>query len=297
MAFRPDYLLRETGQNLLRNPSLSLATILTVFISLSLMGVALLFQSGIDRLNNVFQGEVEFIVWMDQAAGPTQIDGVQDQLDSNQFIRESWYIGKDETWVEFQQFYADRPEILELLDRDQMPTSFQVAPENTAVANIEGLSAELETLDGVTDVQFASEAIENIARFSRVTSLSMLVAAIAAGVASALLMYNSIRTAVFARRREIEVMRLVGATKWFIRIPFMLEGLVQGVVGAFLSVFSVFALNQVFDNLFASFNSLTFNNVALSFGQIVVIGAWLMVIGALIGAVGAGVAVTRYLDA
>ena len=77
----------------------------------------------------------------------------------------------------------------------------------------------------------------------------------------------------------------------------MLEGLVQGVVGAFLSVFSVFALNQVFDNLFASFNSLTFNNVALSFGQIVVIGAWLMVIGALIGAVGAGVAVTRYLDA
>ncbi len=297
MAFRPDYLVRETGQNLLRNPSLSLATILTVFISLSLMGVALLFQSGIDRLNSVFQDEVEFIVWMDKDAGPVQIELVEDTLDNNLYVREHWYIDKDETWVEFQSYYADRPEILELLTKEQMPTSFQVAPKSSEVQLIEGLREELETVEGVSDVQFASEAIENIARFSRVTSLSMLVAAIAAGLAAALLMYNSIRTAVFARRREIEVMRLVGATKWFIRIPFMLEGLIQGLIGAFLSIFSVFALNQTFDNLFTSFESVTFRDVALPDWQILYIGGWLMLIGALIGAIGAGIAVTRYLDA
>jgi cell division transport system permease protein len=110
-------------------------------------------------------------------------------------------------------------------------------------------------------------------------------------------MYNSIRTAVFARRREIEVMRLVGATKWFIRIPFMLEGLLQGLIGAFLSIFSVFGLNKAFDNFFGGLDSFVFRDFALPSSDILVIGGSLMVVGALLGAIGAGVAVTRYLDA
>lgn len=297
MAFRPDYLLRETGQNLLRNPSLSIATILTVFISLSLMGVALLFQNGIGRLNSVFQDEVEFVVWMDDEAGTAQVDLIENTLENNLYVREFSYIDKEKTWVEFQGYYADRPEILELLTKEKMPTSFRVSPKDVDVAAIRAIGEEIETLEGVSDVQFASEAIANIEKFSRLTSISMIVAAFAAGIAAALLMYNSIRTAVFARRREIEVMRLVGATKWFIRIPFMLEGLVQGIIGAFLSIFSVFALNQTFDNLFNSFGSVIFKDVALPDWQILYIGGWLMLIGALIGAIGAGIAVTRYLDA
>jgi cell division transport system permease protein len=125
----------------------------------------------------------------------------------------------------------------------------------------------------------------------------MLVAAVAAAAASGLLMYNSIRTAVFARRREIEVMRLVGATKWFIRIPFMLEGLLQGLIGAFLSIFTVFAVNKLTDRFFQNLDSYVFRDFAVPTSQVLYIGAILMIVGALIGAVGAGVAVTRYLDA
>jgi cell division transport system permease protein len=125
----------------------------------------------------------------------------------------------------------------------------------------------------------------------------MLFAAMLAAVAAAMLMYNSIRTAVFARRREIEVMRLVGATKWFIRIPFMLEGLLQGLIGALVAVLAVVGLNLAFDNFFTDLGSFVFQDFALEIAGLVQIGGFLLVAGALLGAFSAGLAVTRYLDA
>ena len=115
MAFRADYLLRETGQNLFRNPSLSLATMLTVAVSLSLMGAALLVQQGVGRINNVFQDEVEFVVWMDNAVELEQVESTDDFLSRNPFIRSHRYIDQEETFQEFQSFFADEPEILELV--------------------------------------------------------------------------------------------------------------------------------------------------------------------------------------
>lgn len=297
MAFRPDYLLRETGQNLFRNPSLSIATILTVAVSLSLMGASLLVQQGVGRINNVFKDEVEFIVWMDVDVTPEQIEATDNILQDSPFVKRYEYVNQEETFLEFQEYYADEPEILELVEPDQLPTSFKVVPQDADVEFIQALGVEIEQEPGVEDVEFASENIKAISTFSRGSSQIMLFAALASAVAAAMLMYNSIRTAVFARRREIEVMRLVGATKWFIRIPFMLEGLLQGVIGAFLSIFAVFGLNKAFDNFFGGLDSFVFRDFALPGSQVLVIGGVLMAVGAFLGALGAGVAVTRYLDA
>ena len=297
MAFRADYLLRETGQNLFRNPSLSIATILTVAVSLSLMGASLLVQQGVGRINNVFKDEVEFIVWMDIGVEEEQVKSTEDFLTRSPYVRKIEYIDQERTYEEFRTYFADEPEILELVEPDQLPTSFQVTPQDADIESIRAISDEIEILAGVEEVEFASDNIKAISTFSRGSSQIMLFAALLSAVAAAMLMYNSIRTAVFARRREIEVMRLVGATKWFIRIPFMLEGLLQGVIGAFLSIFSVFGLNKAFDNFFGGLDSFVFRDFALPSSQILVIGGSLMAVGAMLGAIGAGVAVTRYLDA
>lgn len=297
MAFRPDYLLKETGQNLLRNPSLSLATILTVAISLSLMGASLLIQGGLNRVNTRFKDDVEFFVWMDLEATDEQIAATADFLDSSPFVRQHKFIDRDTTWAEFQEFFADQPDVLRTTSKEDLPESFEVSPNNTNAAAIQSIGSQVQQVPGVDKVAFAADLIEDITQFSKVSSRIMLVAALTSAVAAALLMYNSIRTAVFARRREIEVMRLVGATKWFIRIPFMLEGLVQGMIGAFLSVFSVFALNKVFDDLFASFENRLLVNVTATSQDILTDGLVLLFFGAVIGAAGAGLAVTRYLDA
>ncbi|MDH3299019.1 MAG: permease-like cell division protein FtsX [Acidimicrobiia bacterium] len=297
MAIRADYLLKETGQNLIRNPSLSLATILTVAVSLSLMGVALLVQQGVGRINTSFKDEVEFIVWLDVNVQQEQIESIDDFLASNPYVDNRYFIDRDATYQEFQNFFADEPELLQLVEPDQLPMSFQVQPSDTDVDLIRRIGDEIETIPGVQDVEFASDNIRAISTFSEGSSTVMLAAAGAAAGASALLMYNSIRTAVFARRREIEVMRLVGATKWFIRIPFMLEGLLQGLLGAVLSIFTVFAVNKLISSFFQDLQSYIFRDFAVPSAQVLTIGGALLMVGALIGAVGAGVAVTRYLDA
>jgi len=297
MAIRADYLLKETGQNLIRNPSLSLATILTVAVSLSLMGVALLVQQGVGRINTSFKDEVEFIVWLDVNVQQEQIEAIDDFLATNPYVDDRYFIDRDATYQEFQNFFADEPELLQLVAPDQLPMSFQVQPSDTDVDLIRRVGDEIETISGVSDVEFASDNIRAISTFSEGSSTVMLAAAGAAAGASALLMYNSIRTAVFARRREIEVMRLVGATKWFIRIPFMLEGLLQGLMGAVLSILTVFAVNKLVASFFQDLQSYIFRDFAVPTGQVLYIGAALLMVGALIGAIGAGVAVTRYLDA
>jgi cell division transport system permease protein len=297
MAIRADYLLKETGQNLIRNPSLSLATILTVAVSLSLMGVALLVQQGVGRINTSFKDEVEFIVWLDVNVQSEQIEAIDDFLASNPFVDGRYFIDRDATFQEFQNFFADEPELLQLVEAEQLPMSFQVQPSDTNVELIREMGEEIETIAGVSDVEFASDNIRAITTFSEGSSIFMMAAAGAAAGASALLMYNSIRTAVFARRREIEVMRLVGATKWFIRIPFMLEGLLQGLLGAVVSILTVFAANKLFESFFSNLGSYLFRDFAIPTSQVLTIGGVLLAVGALIGAVGAGVAVTRYLDA
>ncbi len=297
MAFRPDYLLRETGQNLFRNPSLSVASILTVAVSLSLMGAALLIQQGVGEVNKYFRDGVEFNVWMNIDVEQEHIEAVSNFLSDSPYVRQWEYVGTEATYREFQSYYSDTPDVLELVSADQIPTSFRVTPNDVEVDSIESIGREIENYAGVKDVNFASDDIKAISDFSRGSSTIMLFAAGASAIAAALLMYNSIRTAVFARRREIEVMRLVGATKWFIRIPFMLEGLLQGLIGAFLSIFSVFALNRAFENFFADQDFYAFRDFALSVSDIMGIAIALMIVGAMLGAVGAGVAVTRYLDA
>ncbi len=297
MAFRAGYHLRETGRNLFRNPSLSVATILTVAVSLSLMGAALLVQQAVGNLNHRFQDNVEFVVWMDIAVEDGQIRSTEDFLISSPYIASVRFVNQEETWEEFQNFYRDEPEILELVTPDQLPTSFLVVPTDADVGLIEDLAESITDQPGVEDVEFVTENIENIETFSRLSSLVMLIAAILSAIAAALLMYNTIRTAVFARRREIEVMRLVGATKWFIRIPFMLEGLAQGVVGAVMSFVSVFVLNLVFDRFFGDLNIVIFRDFALANSALLPIFALLLVVGGVLGTLGAGIAVTRYLDA
>jgi cell division transport system permease protein len=297
MAIRADYLLRETGQNLFRNTSLSIATVLTVAVSLSLIGAALLVQQGIGRINTFFQDEVNFIVWMDVDVQQEQVAATRDFLLRSPYVNRATYVDKEETFADFTRYFADEPEILELVEPEQLPTSFEVVPEDAEVETIQAISEEIEILAGVDEVEFASDNIKAINDFSQGSSRIMLFAAMLAAVAAAMLMYNSIRTAVFARRREIEVMRLVGATKWFIRIPFMLEGLLQGLIGAFLAIVAVVGLNLAFDNFFTDLGSFVFQDFALAIGGLVRIGGLLVGIGALLGAFSAGLAVSRYLDA
>lgn len=297
MALRVDYLAKETGNNLIRNPSLTIATILTVAVSLSLLGASLLIRSGVDGLNTGFEDDVEFIVWLVPDATQTQINTVDQALQESPAVESARYITRQETFAEFEAYWQDTPEILAAVEPEQLPTSFRVVPQNPDLEVVQALAEEYQLLPGVKDVAFAGEFIKQLNSFTSTASRIMLVAAAGSLVASSLLMYNSIRTALFARRREVEVMRLVGASNSFIRIPFIFEGLILGTIGALFSVLGVYGLNRVISNSVEDIELQLFSNFALDRAELMPIALWLMVAGAVIGALGSGFAVNRYLDA
>jgi cell division transport system permease protein len=296
MAIRVDYIAKETGNNLVRNPSLTIATVLTVAVSLALFGSALLIQRGVQRLDTRFQDGVEFIVWMNSDASQEQIEAVERTLEASPGVSRARYVTREETFVEFQQFYADSPEVLQAVTAEILPTSYRVVPEIAEAAVVRQLGDEFATLPGVRNVDYALEQIENLNRLFDTLTRSVLAVAAVSAVASALLMYNTIRTALYARRREVEVMKLVGATNWFIRVPFMLEGLFQGLLGALISVSAVYGLNRFLRNFFAEGGLDLLSSFAIDPGQVTSIAVILLVLGAVMGAVGSGIAVTRYLD-
>ena len=297
MALRVDYIAKETANNLVRNPSLTIATVLTVAVSLALLGAALVIQRGVDGLNTRFKDDVEFIVWLSPEATEEQRQSVDGALADSPQVRDHRFVNTEETYAEFEEFWKDSPEVLEAVSPEQLPTSYRVVPEIPDLAVVQSLGQEFEGLPGVRNVDYAGEYIKRLNDFTRVASNIMLGAALASAAASALLMYNSIRTALFARRREIEVMRLVGATNTFIRVPFMLEGMVQGLVGAAISTLAVFGLNRVIRNLLDQTSFRLFDSFALDSAQLFPVAMTLLGAGAIIGFVGSGIAVTRYLDA
>lgn len=297
MALRVDYLLRETGQNLVRNPSLTIATVLTVAVSLSLLGAALVIQRGVEGLNTRFKDDVEFIIWVDPASSTEQLASLDRALADSPGVKDFRYVDTEETWAEFNTFWAESPEVLEVVSPEQLPTSYRVVPQIADLAVVESLGASFEGLPGVRKIDYASEALKRLNDFTGAASRIMFAAAVAAAVASALLMYNSIRTALFARRREIEVMRLVGANNSFIRLPFMFEGLAQGLLGAGFSTMVVFGLNRLIRNALNRTDFRLFDSFALDSGQLAPVTLILLAVGATIGAVSSGIAVSRYLDA
>jgi cell division transport system permease protein len=185
----------------------------------------------------------------------------------------------------------------ELLRPEDIPTSFRVKPTNPDFESVNALRSVFESEAGVLDVESASEAIRAIQELSRKLQNGVRAAFLISALVAILLIYNTIRTAMFARRREIEVMKLVGATNWFIRVPFILEGMFQALLGGVMSLGLLMALNSIVFQALAREEYLdVFEGFDFSMGTVVGQSVWLIGIGALLGAIGSGFAVGRFLD-
>ena len=297
MALKVDYVAREVGSNLRRNITLTLASILTVFVSLSLVGVAFLTRQGVQNATQRWQGGVEFIVFLQPTATEDQIASVQQTLDESPQVATVDFIDQDEAYAEFTDLFADSPEMVQSVTPEILPPSFRVEPKDKNVDVIRALGSTFETMSGVKQVVFAAEAIRTLQDFSRLLSLGLFSGALVLLGAAVLLILNAIRMAMFARRREIEVMKLVGATNWFIRVPFMVEGLVQGLVNAFLAIPAVVLIINFIESKLTNTETINlFQGFAVHSSEQVGVSILLLAVGCAVGVIGSFVAVTRFLD-
>jgi cell division transport system permease protein len=297
---KASYVARETGANLRRNITLTVASILTVAVSLTLAGVGWNLYRGVDRATNRWGEGVQFVVFMQPDASLDQVNSVDKALTSNPEVKSARYVDHDEAYAEVKTLFHNSAVADVFKSADEVPTSFRVVPLTKDADQVESLAQLFQTRPGVHSVSVPGDALRRFQRFTRFFVLVFVIVAVASLLSAGLLIVNTIRLAIFSRRREIEVMKLVGATNWFIRIPFMLEGLVQGFVGALIAWGGSWGVNHALSTSLMKGvkpdSTDTLQLLITSGGAIRTTGIALVVIGTVIGASASGAAVTRFLD-
>jgi cell division transport system permease protein len=271
---RLSYFARETLISLRRNLLMTIAGIITVLISLVLFGGILLLSSAVDHGTEKWKHGVELEIFMKVNASRSDVDAMKSQLDADKALVKSYrYLDHNAAYAEFKRLFHDQPALIESTTPDVLPESFRV----------------------VDKIVTAQQQIKNLLNATRWIRLIFFVISLALLLSSLFLIVNTIRLATFARRREIEVMRLVGASNWFVRVPFMAEGLVQGAIGAGLAFGFIWVLKVVISNVLNSQQTL-FSTFRVTDSDAIGIGILIVIIGAVIGTLGSAIGLRRFLE-
>src|SRR5215211_6736565 len=216
-------------------------------------------------------------------ATDAQIRDVRTGLEDDPQVKDFRFLDKPAAYEEFKRIFRKDPDLVKNVDADALPTSFRIVPARAEFTN--AIKKRFEPRAGVDDVATPAEALRGLLSATSTARIIFIGLSIVLLVSSLFLIVNTIRLATFARRREIEVMKLVGASNWFVRVPFMAEGLVQGLIGAGLAVAVVGALKIGFDRWFDSPTGF-FKSFYVTTSDAISIAILVMALGVLIGLVG-----------
>jgi cell division transport system permease protein len=288
------YFSRETLISLRRNLLMTAAGIMTVAVSLFLFGGVLLLSRMVDHGTQKWSDGVELEVYMHVDATDGQVAAVREELvAADDLVARFRYLSKQDAYSEFQRIFQDEPDLVENVTPEALPESFRIVPTEPELT--QSIADRFSALSGVEDVITAKETVDRMLTATRYIRYTFFVLASVLLASSLFLIVNTIRLATFARRREIEVMKLVGASNMFVRIPFMAEGLVQGAIGAGIAFGLVFALKEILTGLVEGVDNL-FREFYVTNGDAIGIGFLVLLIGALIGMVGSAIGLRRFLE-
>jgi cell division transport system permease protein len=289
------YFTRETLISLRRNLLMTFAGVMTVAVSLFLFGGILLVSRTVDHGTNKWKHGVELEIFMQVKASQAQIDAVDTQLKANPKIRKDGiqFLSHQDAYNEFKRLFSSQPTLVETSSPETLPTSFRVKPISpdytTEIGN------EFQNVPGVDQVNTPAKQVRTLLNVTKWIRWAFFGLAGVLLASSLFLIVNTIRLATFARRREIEVMKLVGASNWFVRVPFMAEGFVQGTIGAGFAVGLVYFLKWLITRLLENQNKLL-QPFYVSTHDVFVIGALVLLIGAGIGMLGSVIGLRRFLE-
>jgi cell division transport system permease protein len=294
VAVPVDYVVRETASNLWRNRLMTFAAILTVAVSLSLVGTALLLRQGSANATGRLERGTQVTVWMQPNANAQEITAVGTELSQLNYVAQPCaYWDKSRNFAEARKLLPS--DVFQATTEAAMPTSYWCTP--VALADASQVVRTFKGTAGVLSVTEPQQTIRSEENFINISKWVCLAIAVVLIVSAAVLILNTIRMAIFARRREVSVMKLVGATNWFIRVPFMSEGLLQGLLGSLLASGVVYFL-YLLQNQWGSgaTTSNIFTAMHISGSEVILTNVVVVVVGMGIGSIGSAIAIRRFLD-
>lgn len=297
---RMRFIGEEVVAGLSRNVTMTLAVILTVAVSLTLFGTGLLVRAQVDTMKDYWYDKVEVSIFLcgansDAAVCPAAIteaerSALQSELEASPLVDQVYYESSEEAFTRFQEQFADSP-ILENVTPAALPESFRVKladPEDYAL-----LSTSLQEAAGVEVVRDQKRLLDNF--FTLLNGLQALALGIAAAmlVVTVLLITNTMRLSAFSRRRETGIMRLVGASNYYIRLPFLLEAAIAAAIGSLLACSALIGIKHfLVDQVLAPRFQFT---AFIGWGEVQRVLPLISLTGVALAALAAFIAIRRYL--
>ena len=291
---RISYVVREAFTNIGRNGLVVLGAVLAVFISLTLTFGTLVFGEVV-RINTLQWAEDVRVIAFVRDDALTSVPDLQAEMEGWEEVESVYFISKADALDEARVLLSNQPATLRVIEDspDIVPASLRIKPVNPD--DYQTIVTRLQATPGLLRVQSAGQAIDAMISLRDGLQVMFWLLALALGVAAVALIANTIHMAIYARREEIEIMRLVGASNWFIRVPFLLEGAIEGFIGAGLAVgFVVVAQQLAVDRLT---DLPDWINVAVQHDYLYSQGALVLLFGVLAGLIGSGLSLTvhKYL--
>jgi cell division transport system permease protein len=300
---RFEYYFRETASGLRRNGIVAFAAMSTAFIALFLFGLALLIGRQLSLVIDAYTRNVEVAIYLTDPVKEDVRANLEETLRALPAVAEVEYENKTEAYERFRELYRNQPTIVDNTDPEAIPASLRVKLTDTSqydqVAAAMGCAPNEDTgriecaQPGVREVRDYSDLLDRLSTINRVLSRGILSIAILMLASAVALVANTLRMGMFARRREIGIMRLVGATNWRIRTPFLIEGLVESLIGAGLAIVALFMVKVVFvDQLRGeiAFLPLVRNS------DVMAIAPWIAIVAVLIALIAGLIGMRRFLD-
>jgi cell division transport system permease protein len=272
---------------------MTIAGVLTVTVSLSLFGGSLLLSKWAGHGTERIKGGVKLEIFMRVHATEQQIADVRNALDKDPQVKAFTFLDKQAAFQEFKEIFRKEPDLVKNVNASSLPTSFRVAPLQAELT--QQVQRRYEAMSGVSEVATPEKALKGLLDVTSKVRVGLIVLSLILLVSSLFLIVNTIRLATFARRREIEVMKLVGASNWFVRVPFLAEGLAQGLAGAGIATSAVIALKFLgFDKWFTNPNSV-FIHFKVTDGDVLGVAFFVVLAGVIIGLMGSIFGLRRFL--
>jgi len=299
---RSQFVLQEIWIGLRRNLTMTMALIVVVAISLSLLGTGLLFVKQVDRTRTYWQGKVELSIYLCIKTSPqpqcqhgpaTDAERAQlkSQLMSMPQVQAVYYVTQQQAYSEFRQYFSNEPAMVQDTQEGDIPDSFQVKLKNPE-ADYNIVASAVTGRAGVETVVDEMTILDKFYRLLDGARNAVIIIALILIVAAVLLVANTIRLSAFNRRRETSIMRLVGASNFYIQLPFLLEGMIAGLIGWAIAAGLLVAVKSLMLDSLEQYFSF---NVGLSVADLVEVIVFSMVVGVVLCGATSFLTLRRYL--
>jgi cell division transport system permease protein len=239
---RARYVLSEAAVGLWRNVTMTIAMIITMAVSLAMLGASGLLFLQVDKVKDRYYAQVEVSIFLASEVTEEQREELDQALSTDPLVADYYHESQDDAYEKAREIFADAPDLVEALRPEALPESFRVSltdPELFAEVR-----EKYRDFEGISEIVDQGALVERIFSILTAVQTMSLVTAMIMATAALLLVANVIQVAAYSKRREVAVMKMVGASNWFVQLPFVLEAVVAGVIGALLAFAALAAGKQ-----------------------------------------------------